>query len=603
MDIVRPDQRPPLVGTRAAADSLWGPSNESRRGDGIAESRRAELEDLVRRFTPTLVLPKADHTTVNGKKYQLIPTNAHLLADTLRLDKFRASPYSFQDAVDIPLYTLSADSIISLTESILRYESDPDLLVAAYFDWPGESAKDWWKTYGEFRTGLDSARWGQPTVYAHPFLDSNDRVVIQYWFFYPFNDHVGNHEGDWEHINVVLSPDRSDIERVHYYFHTRSVNLPQGKYKPEIINDTHPLVYVGGRMYNLLDFPIRLVAGEHNEGAHGTYPYPGEWEGSAGLGAPESVQKPDKDSSRVVPYHRFRVVLMPEPGRIDYRNKPEIIKEWGWLLLPVRWGFPSVASFASELQMDVGNRAPFGPPFNEAWNRTAPGLHYPVYHVRKMSWARSFFEDLLQPWYYPYIFRTPRYVHDTRGGLNRQQLAQLGLAAPGGWAEKGLGSPIMGVHLGFPSGKASDVYNYSTGISLSRNLWAKLRLGSIELLAGYQKFSRGQDPDGSLFIYPITANYVLRAPDALFRPYVSVGGGAYGWESRIRAIDNHGQYVFSGWSPGWNVGVGIEYYLRVNVALDVGLRYHSTQRPGSKAGMSDDQLRFYTLWIGHYFRF
>jgi len=74
MDFLRPDQRPPLVGTMAAADSLWGPAAQSQRGDGIAESHRADLEALVRRFTPTLVLPNNDHVTVNGHKYKLLPT-------------------------------------------------------------------------------------------------------------------------------------------------------------------------------------------------------------------------------------------------------------------------------------------------------------------------------------------------------------------------------------------------------------------------------------------------------------------------------------------------------------------------------------------------
>ncbi len=76
-------------------------------------------------------------------------------------------------------------------------------------------------------------------------------------------------------------------------------------------------------MYNVFDYPIRLFAGEHNEGSHGSYPYPGEWESAAGLGSPESVQQADKDSTRVVPHDRFRTVLTPEPGRIDYSRNPE----------------------------------------------------------------------------------------------------------------------------------------------------------------------------------------------------------------------------------------------------------------------------------------
>ena len=36
LQVIRPDQRPPLVGTRAAADSLFGDARQSRRGDGIS---------------------------------------------------------------------------------------------------------------------------------------------------------------------------------------------------------------------------------------------------------------------------------------------------------------------------------------------------------------------------------------------------------------------------------------------------------------------------------------------------------------------------------------------------------------------------------------
>ena len=234
IDFLRPDQRPPIVGEIAAADSLWGPVHASARGDGIAESRRTYLEELVRRFTPTLVLPKADHVRVDGQKYQLLPTDARLIADTLRVDLITAAPYAFQDSLDIPLRRVGSDSLVALTVNAVRYESDPRLLVAWYFNWPGGKPSEWWDSYGRVRTGADSALWAQPTVYAHPFVDPASRLVIQYWYLYPFNDFIGNHEGDWEHVNVVLTPDRSGVEQVHYYFHIRSVVLAQGNYQPEL---------------------------------------------------------------------------------------------------------------------------------------------------------------------------------------------------------------------------------------------------------------------------------------------------------------------------------------------------------------------------------
>lgn len=603
INFIRPDQHPPLVGAGGAADSLWGRAAESALGDGIAEGRRAELERIVRRFAPTIVLPPGDQVRVGDRHYRLTPIDAAVYADTLRLDIVSTSPYRYTGAVDIPLRSLTLDSLRGLVRASQRYESEADVLAAWYFDFPGGNPREWWKEYARLRAGPDSARWAQPTVYAHPFTDHLSRFVIQYWYFYPFNDAVGNHEGDWEHVNVILTPGRDAIAGIDYFFHTRTVTLPQGKYRPEIVDSTHAILHVGGRMYTVTDYPIRILAGDHNEGSHGHYPYVGEWEAAAGLGAPESIRSIGRDSTRVIPYGRFDVVLTPEPSRIDYEHHPEVLRRWGWLLLPARWGFPSVPSLMSELKViDVGNRAPFGAPFNTAWNRTAPTLLYPGYYVRKLSFARSAIEDLLQPWYYLYIFRHPRYVHDTRGAMNRKELQRLGLAPRGGWAERGIGAPLAGVHLGIPDGSLSSLYANSTGISLWRNFWVKMRFGAIEVMGGYQRFNRTAGQGGSLFIFPITANVVVRSPDALFRPYVTVGGGLYGWDARTVTSPGVREIVTAG-HLGWTSGAGIEYYLRPRMAFDVSVRYHATTGPGPLIGLPDKRLRFWGVWIGHYVRF
>ncbi|MBI4410665.1 MAG: hypothetical protein HY561_13215 [Gemmatimonadetes bacterium] len=597
-----PDQRPPLVGASRAADSLWGAPEASERGDGIAEHRRASLDSLVRRFTPTLVLPRAEYVKVGTRKYRLLPVAATLI-DTLRVDLINASPYSLRDTLNVALSETSTDSLVRLVEGALQYQSGAEVLGARYFDFPGRNPREWWQAYGRLRSGPDSARWSEPTVYAHPFVDRDGRVVIQYWWYYPFNDFLGNHEGDWEHINVVPSADGQRVEEVHYYFHVRSVRLPQGRFRPELEDGTHPMAYVGGRAYHVLDYPIRIVAGDRNEGSHGSFPYPGEWEAAAGAGTTESVRRRDRDTTRVLPWQRFRVVLTPEPSRIDYLRRPEIVREWAWLMLPVRWGFPSVPSLGSEIKFaDVGNRAPYGPAYNAAWNRSAPGLFYPAYQVRKLSFVRSAVEDLLQPWYYLYVFRSPRFVHDMRGDFEREELARLGLAPRGGWKEKGLGSTLLGVHWGVPVAEAADQYGNSEGFLLWRNFWGKARVGAVELFGGYQRFPRQAPDTGTLFVYPITANLVLRGPDRLFRPYASVGGGVYGWEVRLRQ-DNGAQLVWSGWDPGWTAAAGLEYYLRTKVALDVGVRYHRTRGPGRTDAERDGPFEFFGLYAGHYLRF
>ena len=101
-------------------------------------------------------------------------------------------------------------------------------------------------------------------------------------------------------------------------------------------------------------------------------------------------------------------------------------------------------------------------------------------------------------------------------------------------------------------------------------------------------------------MYPITANYVLRGPEGLFRPYAVAGAGPSGWESRARVPNSDAQLVSSGWGLGWEAGLGVEYYLRQRVAFDVAVRYFDTPEPGDAGGK---RLHHLNLWIGHYVRF
>jgi opacity protein-like surface antigen len=156
--------------------------------------------------------------------------------------------------------------------------------------------------------------------------------------------------------------------------------------------------------------------------------------------------------------------------------------------------------------------------------------------------------------------------------------------------------------LAYPREGFSDLYGTSSGISLWRNLWAKARFGGIEFVGGYQRFPRTEGVGGSLFVYPITANFVLRGHEGLFRPYATAGAGPSGWESRLRLPNSRAQLISSGWGVGWSAGVGMEYYLRQRVAFDVAVRYQDAPGPGD-AGLGEKRLHFVTLWIGHYVRF
>jgi hypothetical protein len=102
-----------------------------------------------------------------------------------------------------------------------------------WIDGPGDDRVSAPHGISDWRRRWREAADRTPTQYAHMFWLNRARgeLVIQYWFFYPFNEWLNHHEGDWEHVNVVVSGPSgpstlgpaSDYRAVGYefYFHGR----------------------------------------------------------------------------------------------------------------------------------------------------------------------------------------------------------------------------------------------------------------------------------------------------------------------------------------------------------------------------------------------
>ncbi len=104
--------------------------------------------------------------------------------------------------------------------------------VKAHFNYPGVRedddegiSKNWYHYY--FST-THPKRGAAPefshTAYVHIFDKGDGNVVIQYYYFYPFNDFQNNHEGDWQHINVIVdshNPDNATLVGIDYNFHEK----------------------------------------------------------------------------------------------------------------------------------------------------------------------------------------------------------------------------------------------------------------------------------------------------------------------------------------------------------------------------------------------
>jgi hypothetical protein len=175
---------------------------------------------------------------------------------------------------------------------------EQDLLHIFYFDFPGQDAASWKAEFENLVSGELPRRYETfAKVYAHPFIHevadglevgAAYEFVLQYWFFYPYNDSGNKHEGDWEHVNVVaglrdhpgaplnaaelrdllagtVSQDRLVIGRVEYYFHhnvylidytTPNVYQPRaawaaevGRMRPERLGEARVWAQIRNRAY------------------------------------------------------------------------------------------------------------------------------------------------------------------------------------------------------------------------------------------------------------------------------------------------------------------------------------------------------------------
>ncbi|MDI6752397.1 MAG: carboxypeptidase regulatory-like domain-containing protein [bacterium] len=202
------------------------------------------------------------------------------------------------------------------------------------------------------------------TIYAHVFA-SGDKAVIQYWFFYPFNDWVNNHEGDWEHINVVVSsqdPATAQIEYVDYYFHHYVKSCAKPGIDFFVDDTTHPVVFVGG--HGAWKPPVG--GGGSGEGSHGSYPVKGHWDDVQDL--PKVCEDID-GSGEFLSYKTFGLKMIPNRDEVSKDDK-----DLYWMRVGIPWGHRecnSPGDWSEPItKHDVGNNSPRGPNFKEAWNDT-----------------------------------------------------------------------------------------------------------------------------------------------------------------------------------------------------------------------------------------
>ncbi len=210
-------------------------------------------------------------------------------------------------------------------------------LMVPHFEWgdisntsPTEWYSSWISFIGDHHT---ETKYADGTTYVN-FFDNGNDTIIQYWFFYVFNASANRHEGDWEHINVVLDsqdPTSASISRVEYYFHEEVAPRYTAGVDYSIVNSTHPAVFVGGH--------TGFIDGYDGHGTHGSFPDDGNWPNINPIGTDEDVD----GFGLHIDFNNYQnIVIMPAIETVQPGDPLE------WMTFAAYWGHAKSSPSAGE---------------------------------------------------------------------------------------------------------------------------------------------------------------------------------------------------------------------------------------------------------------
>jgi hypothetical protein len=204
-----------------------------------------------------------------------------------------------------------------------------------YMDFPGDPRRPGCTFETDERLRIEELGM-VPTTYAHIVFDeAEQRLALQYWFFWYFNDWNNTHESDWEMIQLFWD-DVSGVEqalerppdRVGYSQHGNGEMADWGDAKIELEDETHPRAYpAAGSHATFYSNETFLAWGERNSGF------------GCDVSRGPSVRT------------ELKAVLVPDEDEIDPHGA------FAWLLYEGRWGERQPGPF----------NGPVGPNLNGRW--------------------------------------------------------------------------------------------------------------------------------------------------------------------------------------------------------------------------------------------
>jgi hypothetical protein len=202
-----------------------------------------------------------------------------------------------------------------------------------YLDFPGSP----------LNAGCSYEKWGDTvtegaptTSYAHIVTEAGkpDKLALQYWFYYVFNDYNNKHESDWEMIQLMFDAGSASEAlatapvEVGFSQHSGAEKAPWNGDKLEK-QGTHPVVYPGA-------------------GSHANYYSPAVWLGhsaQAGLGCDDTRGPSQRQQTTPI------LLPVSEP--------PNAEAPFAWLTYDGHWGQKASGP----------NTGPTGPNMKDQWTK------------------------------------------------------------------------------------------------------------------------------------------------------------------------------------------------------------------------------------------
>lgn len=212
-----------LAGAPAVADEDGG-------ADEAAGAAPEAEQQLAEAYAPVMMLVAQPDACGPGEPY--VPSDVDALFDEPSIAL--RGPWTDRDLVAVG--PSAEDLSVGLEGYALDQPGDPLAPGCTYEEW----AESVWGTDPE------------PTIYARVVTQAgvDDRLALEYWFYYPFNDYNNKHESDWERIQVefpvgdVEAALGTDPDVVLYSQHYGAERSAWDDDKLELADGTHPVVYV-----------------------------------------------------------------------------------------------------------------------------------------------------------------------------------------------------------------------------------------------------------------------------------------------------------------------------------------------------------------------